>query len=86
MPSTSVHFPDSLLEDLDHFASERGMSRNRLIVESCRETLQKRREWPAGFFDDSRFPAEDLESLRASNGEFENDLAASRRNRDDPAF
>lgn len=86
MPSTSVHFPDSLLEDLEHLASEKGVSRNRLIVDACRETLRKRREWPAGFFDDSRFSAEDLEDLRASAGGFERDLAAARRNREAPPF
>jgi len=84
MASASVHFPDSLLEDLDHLASERGVSRNRLIVEACHETLRKLREWPTGFFDDARFCPEDLEDLRASAKGFETNLAASRCNRDVP--
>jgi hypothetical protein len=86
MPSTSVHFPDSLLEDLEHFASETGVSRNRLIVDACRDTLRKRQEWPPGFFDDSRFSAEELEDLRASAESFEQELAAARRNRETPPF
>ncbi|RMH19100.1 MAG: hypothetical protein D6696_11530 [Acidobacteria bacterium] len=84
MPSTSVHFPDSLLAELNHLASEAGVSRNRLIVEACRETLRRRRRWPPGFFDDSRFRTMDLQDLRASATSFEQGLAAARRNRDDP--
>lgn len=86
MPSTSVHLPNALLEDLDHLASERGVSRNRLIVEACRETLRKRREWPTGFFEDTRFAAADLQDLRSSAKGFERDLAASRRNRNGSPF
>ncbi len=86
MPSTSVHFSESLLDDLDHFASERGLSRNRLIVEACRETLQRRKEWPEIFFDDFRFRPEDLEELRSSSESFEKNLSATRRNRDASPF
>lgn len=49
MPSTSVHFPKSLLEDLDSVAAEQGVSRNRLIVDACRNTVQKNRAWPQFF-------------------------------------
>jgi hypothetical protein len=86
MPSTSVHFPRPLLLDLDHLAAEQGLSRNRLIIEACRETLCKRREWPSEFFSDARFRAEDLEELRASSRDFEEDLAAARCSRDAPPF
>lgn len=84
MPSTSAHFPHTLLEDLDHLAEEKGVSRNRLIVEACREILRKRRDWPIGFFDDTRFAAVDLADLQASAKSFKETLAASRRNRDAP--
>jgi hypothetical protein len=85
MPSTSVHFPDSLLEDLDHLASEAGLSRNRLIVDACRELLRRRREWPPAFFDDSRFSAEDLTDLRATAEGFEERIVATRRSREAPS-
>lgn len=84
MPSTSTHFPPALLEELDDLAAAQGVSRNRLIVEACRETLQKRREWPVGYFDDARFSAKDLAELRTHAKEFENQLASSRRNRKTP--
>ncbi len=54
--------------------------------EARRETLRKRREWPKGFFDDSRISTEDLEDLRRSAKGFEEDLAAARRNRPAPPF
>lgn len=86
MPSTNVHFPESLLEELDEFAAEKGLSRNRLIVEACRESLQKRREWPSGFFDDSRFHGEELEELRGGARAFEAELAEALRTREVSPF
>ncbi len=86
MPNTSVHFPSTLLEDLDHLASEKGLSRNRLIVEACRQTLRRRKAWPAGFFDDSRFVTEDLEALRAGCDDFTKNLLDSRADRKEPPF
>lgn len=86
MPSTSVHFPDFLIEELDRFATERGVSRNRLIVEACRATLRQHQEWPEDFFDDSRFLPRDLEDLRRSAADFDEKLVQSRRDRDAPPF
>lgn len=82
MPSTSAHFPETLLEALDHLALEKGVSRNRLIVEACRELVEKRRGWPDDFFDPTRFAVEDLEDLQASAKDFATDLLATRRSRD----
>lgn len=84
MPSTSAHSPPALLEELDHLAAEKGVSRNRVIVEACREILRRRRDWPTGFFDNKRFSFKDLADLRASVKGFDKDLAASRRNRSTP--
>jgi Arc/MetJ-type ribon-helix-helix transcriptional regulator len=86
MPSTSVHLPTSLLEDLDLLASERGISRNRLITEACREALRKRRQWPKDFFESARFSTKDLEELRGSAQSFEQELLTSRRSRKAPPF
>ena len=86
MPSTSVHFPAPLLEDLDQLAAETGTSRNRLIVEACRETLQKRLAWPKRFFDDDRFSEEDLLLLQTTASDFEAGLLTARRTRDHSPF
>ena len=86
MPSTSAHFPPALLEELDHLAVEKGVSRNRLIVEACREILRQRQAWPKDIFDNKRFAAKDLADLQASAKGFEKDLAAARRTRNAPPF
>lgn len=86
MPNTSVHFPGTMLKQLDDLATEAGVSRNRLIVEACRKTLDRRREWPEGFFDSDRFSAEDLETLRSGWADFDESIALSRRSRKAPPF
>ena len=86
MPSTSVHFPEPLLEELDRLATERGLSRNRLIVEACRDSLRARKAWPEGFFDEDRLSRRDLEELRSGAVEFEKTLFASRQTRRAPPF
>ncbi len=50
MANTSVHFPEGMLDELDRLAEDRGVSRNRVIVDSCRLVLRSRRQWPDGFF------------------------------------
>lgn len=86
MPSTSVHFPGSILESLDHLAAEEGISRNRLIVEACRAVLARRREWPEALFDETRLSPGELDELRAGAEEFETALLNSRSNREAPPF
>lgn len=86
MPSTSVHLPESLLEGLTHLAAERGVSRNRLIVEACRNALRSRRAWPADFFSNARFDPEELEALRAGAEDFQAELDTARRSREEPPF
>ena len=48
MANTSIHLPESLLEELDRLAAERSMSRNRLIVEACERVVEERSCWPGG--------------------------------------
>jgi predicted transcriptional regulator len=86
VPNTSVHFPEGLLDQLDRLAEERGVSRNRVIVESCRQALRSRRQWPEGFFSDAHRTAEDLSELREGAEEFSRALAAARRSRRTPPF
>ncbi len=61
MASTSVHLPDDLVAALDRLAAERGVSRNRLIVESCRRLVAGRVEWPEGYLAAAGTPIGDLD-------------------------
>ncbi len=81
MPNTSVHLPQSLLDGLDRIAAERGMSRNRLIVESCRRAVEERACWPAGLFSNDHLSDAELEELRQGEREFLEAVAAARRSR-----
>jgi len=83
MATTSIHIPENLLEALNQVARERGMSRNRLILEACRRELSHRREWPPAFFDTDHLSADELAELRAAT-EFTNVILAARRNRPAP--
>ena len=86
MPNTSVHFPGSILEELDELAAESGLSRNRLIVDACQKTLERRRDWPTGLFDPDRYSADDLEILRSGRAEFDEGIVSARRSRKAPPF
>lgn len=51
MPSTTIHFPDDLLSDIDRATGELGVSRNRFVIEACRTALAEHAgEWPENFF------------------------------------
>jgi hypothetical protein len=81
MGSTSVHFPDALLAELDRIAAERGVSRNRLIVESCRHAAGARKHWPDGFFSNTRLSSDELAELQGGAAEFAATISRSRRSR-----
>lgn len=86
MPNTSVHFPESLLASLNRIAAERGISRNRLIVESCRRAAEERALWPADFFSDDHLSADDLRMLGEGGEDLDRAIRAGRRSRTDPPF
>ena len=86
MANTSVHFPEGMLDELDRLAEERGVSRNRVIVDSCRQMLRSRRQWPDGFFSNADRTADELRELEAGAEEFARALAAARRSRRAPPF
>ena len=86
MPKASVYFPKRLLKALDLLASERGVSRDRLITEACRDALHKRWQWPEDFFENSRYASEDLEEFKGSSRDFDKQLGASRQSREAPPF
>ncbi len=70
MPNTSVHFPPSVLAGLDRLAEERTISRNRLIVESCRRVVEERTRWPADLFSNDHLSEADLQLLREGEENF----------------
>lgn len=71
MATTSIHIPEDLLEKLDRLAADRGVSRNRLIVESCREAVERHRErWPPGYLEGAHLDAEDRRVLADDAEEF----------------
>jgi len=75
-----------MLDELDRLAEERGVSRNRVIVDSCRLVLRSRRQWPDGFFSNADRTADELRELEAGAEEFARALAAARRSRRAPPF
>ena len=86
MENTSVHFPQKMLDELDRLAAERGVSRNRVIVDSCRQALGTRRQWPDGFFSNEHRTAGALREIQKGAAAFARTLAAARRNRRTPPF
>lgn len=86
MGNTSVHFPQGMLDELDRLAAERGVSRNRVIVDSCRQALGTRREWPDGFFANEHRTAGELREMQKGAAGFARTLAVGRRNRRTPPF
>ena len=81
MPNTSVYFPQSVLSGLDRVADERGMSRNRLIVESCRRVVEERTRWPAGLFSNDHLSQPDLRLLRDGQDAFLEAISGARGSR-----
>ena len=86
MANTSVHLPDSLLEELDRLAAERGVSRNRVIVESCRRLLEESKVWPEGLFTNDHLSKDELAELRRSEEDFLEGILESRRSRVEAPF
>ncbi len=81
VPNTSVHFPQSILDGLNRIADERGISRNRLIVESCRRTLEEQTSWSERLFSNDHLSEEDLQLLRDSEDDFLDAIEGARRSR-----
>ena len=87
MPSTSVHFPRGVLEEIERRAAETGLSRNRFIVDSCRKTIEEGRPaWPQDFFSDRHLSRSALKELHSSAAAFEQALRDARRNRQTAPF
>ena len=81
MPSTIFHLPDELLQEIDQAARGRGQSRNKFVLQACREALaRKAGEWPRVFFAPLSDPG-DEQLLAEAGKELEAAVLAHRRNR-----
>ncbi len=84
MPSTTVHFPPQLLEQIDAVARRQGVSRNRFVMRACQDSLAKDAgEWPERFFHLDLDPGE-LAALREAGHEMEQGIRAARHSRGAP--
>ena len=51
MGSTTIHFPEKLLNKIDVAATDHGISRNKYVLHACEEALKKEEgEWTEDFF------------------------------------
>jgi hypothetical protein len=81
MPSTTFHIPEGLLMEIDQEARRQGQSRNRFVLQACREALaRKAGTWPQDFFAPLADPADERLLAEAGN-ELEAAVLARRRNR-----
>ena len=81
MPSTTVHIPDDLLSRINEIVKEKGISRNRFIVQACKQALdQSAGQWPEDFFE-SVLNSRNLKLLREGVTEVEAAIRKMRKNR-----
>ncbi len=81
MPSTTVHLPESLLTGVDRIAKERGISRNRFIIQACQKAIENDAgRWPDNFFDSS-LNIDDTKLLREGTAEMEQAIYSKRKSR-----
>lgn len=86
MPSTTAHIPERLLSRIDQLVKEKGISRNRFIVQACEQALENSAgQWPEDFFE-SELKREDLKLLREAVFEMEEAIICMRKNRKDVAL
>ena len=83
MPSTTIHINDELLLRLDQVAKEKGISRNRFIIQACQRALDNNAgKWPENFFK-TELNENDLKLLREGISEMEKAIIGMRKNRGD---
>jgi hypothetical protein len=81
MPSTTVHIPDPLLSKMDQIVKEKGISRNRFIVEACEQAVVNNAgEWPEDFFEPD-LSGDDLRLLREGVAEMKEAIISMRKSR-----
>ena len=86
MPSTTVHIPDKILADIDRIATARGLSRNRFVIEACKEAIAgDQGNWSKDFFT-LDLSDEDTHLLQTATLEMDQAIYQNRRNRGAPVL
>jgi len=81
MPSATIYIPKKLLSKIDELVGEKGIRRNRFIVDACEQALKNSGgRWPDSFFKPD-ISESDLELLREGVNEIEDAIQRARRNR-----
>lgn len=81
MPSTTFHIPDDVLSKIDRAARDLGVSRNRFVIQACKEALARQSgEWPKRFFEPAH-SQEDQGLLAQASRELEKEVLTRRTNR-----
>ncbi len=81
MPSTTIHFPDQILTEIDHAAKGHNISRNKFVIEACKAAVAcEQGEWPEDYFN-LHLAEEDEILLRETTSEMEISIFQNRRNR-----
>jgi len=81
MPSTTIHINDGLLVKIDQLVKEKGISRNRFIIQACEMALNDHAgKWPDNFFK-TELNRNDLKLLREAVSEMEEGIMGLRQNR-----
>ena len=81
MPSTTIHFQDDLLADIDRAAADLEISRNRFVIEACKAALtQHDGKWPENFFSTDLTVA-DQKLLTEAADEMVGTILRGRKNR-----
>ena len=84
MGSTTIHFQEKLLKEIDAAAKKHGMSRNKYVLRACGAELSKEEgTWSEDFFN-PHVTSEDRQLLDEAVGEMENGIYVHRRNRGAP--
>jgi predicted transcriptional regulator len=84
MPSTTIHFPDEILKEIDRNAKKNKISRNKYVIQACIAEISKAAgEWPEDFFSYTLDDA-DFHLLQTAVEEMTGAIYANRRNRGAP--
>ena len=82
MPSTTVHFPEDILKQIDRAAGNLNISRNRFVIEACKEAVAKDLGlWPDDFFS---VTSSESKALDDAVLEMERIVRRNRKNRGAP--
>ena len=84
MPTTTIHFPAEVLQQIDSVARRLGVSRNRFVIQACASAVARDAgQWPQGFFD-RHLPARDQALLEEATAEMEAAVFRARTRRGVP--